>query len=264
MDSEEIVFNGLLKKSSICLSLTNRHTKLIGRKKELELLEESLYKKRMKNTILVGNAGVGKTVIVEELSHKVRNNFRIVQFDLATAVAGTRYRGEFEEKITDILQKISNFNEVATKPIILFIDEIHTLANAGAAEGAISAGDIVKPYLSKGEITIIGATTTEEYNKYIKKDSALNRRLSAIYIQPLKDEEIIQVLNKFSENNIEEEKLKYIYEQSKKIENSTNPDISIEILDRCIAKSKCRNVKISNKIIDDIVDYLLNIKTEVI
>lgn len=255
-DSEEIVFKNLLSRN-LFLKVVDTHTKLIGRKKELELLEESLCKKRMKNTILVGSAGTGKTTIIEELSCKVKNSFRIVQFDLPMAVAGTRYRGEFEEKITNVLKKIYDFNEVATKPIILFIDEIHTLTNAGGGEGAIKAGDIVKPYLSKGEITIIGATTPEEYNKNIKMDSALSRRLSTIYIKPLKEEEIILILKKFSEDAVDEEKLKYIYERSKNIPNSNNPDISIEILDRCMARSKCRNKNISNKMIDEIVEYFI-------
>lgn len=244
-------------KSVDCISVVKRHTKLIGRKEELELLEESLYKKRMRNSVIVGAAGVGKTAIIEELSHRVKDKFRILQFDIPSTIAGTKYRGEFEEKLTKALRQIVKFNEKAEKPIILFVDEIHTIANAGGAEGAVSAGNIFKPYLSNGEITIIGATTLNEYNKYIKKDNALSRRLPAIYVKPLKDEEVLKVLSSFSEGTVSEEGLKYIFEKSRNIPEAQNPDISIEILDRCMARSQCRNEDISNKMIDEIVEYFL-------
>ena len=244
-------------KSVDCISVVKRHTKLIGRKEELELLEESLYKKRMRNSVIVGAAGVGKTAIIEELSHRVKDKFRILQFDIPSTIAGTKYRGEFEEKLTKVLRQIIKFNEKAEKPIILFVDEIHTIANAGGAEGAVSAGNIFKPYLSNGEITIIGATTLNEYNKYIKKDNALSRRLPAIYVKPLKDEEVLKVLSSFSEGTVSEEGLKYIFEKSRNIPEAQNPDISIEILDRCMARSQCRNEDISNKMIDEIVEYFL-------
>lgn len=244
-------------KSVDCISVVKRHTKLIGRKEELELLEESLYKKRMRNSVIVGAAGVGKTAIIEELSHRVKDKFRILQFDIPSTIAGTKYRGEFEEKLTKVLRQIIKFNEKAEKPIILFVDEIHTIANAGGAEGAVSAGNIFKPYLSNGEITIIGATTLNEYNKYIKKDNALSRRLPAIYVKPLKDEEVLKVLSSFSEGTVSEEGLKYIFEKSRNIPEAQNPDISIEILDRCMARSQCRSEDISNKMIDEIVEYFL-------
>lgn len=244
-------------KSMECISVVKRHTKLIGRKEELQLLEESLYKKRMRNSVIVGGAGVGKTAIIEELSHKVKDKFRILQFDIPTTVAGTKYRGEFEDKLTKVLKRIMDFNKKAEKQIILFIDEIHTISNAGGAEGAVSAGNIFKPYLSNGDITIIGATTLKEYTKYIKSDNALSRRLPAIYIKPLNDEEVMKVLSSFSEGTVSEEGLKYIFEKSRNIPEAQNPDISIEILDRCMARSECRKEDISNKMIDEIVDYFL-------
>ena len=247
-----------LKKSLTNVHEVKRHTKLVGRQEELQLLEESLYKKRMKNSVIVGAAGVGKTAIIEELAHKIKNKFRVLQLDLPATVAGTKYRGEFEEKLTKVLKNIAEFNKNADRPIILFIDEIHTLARAGGAEGAIDAGNIVKPYLSNGEITIIGATTLNEFNEHIKKDSALSRRLSAIYVKPLKEEEILKVLKDFCDNTVSEAGIKYIYEKSKEIPYSQNPDISIEILDRCMARSQCRNEDISNEMIDDIVNYFLN------
>lgn len=253
---EELELHNILKTMD-CISVVKKHTNLIGRKEELDLLEESLYKKRMRNSVIVGAAGVGKTAIIEELSHKMKDKFHILQFDIPSTVAGTKYRGEFEEKLTKSLRKIVDFNKVAMKKIILFIDEIHTLAEAGGAEGAVNAGNIFKPYLSNGDITIIGATTLNEYNKYIKKDNALSRRLPAIYVKPLKDEEVLKVLNSFSEGTVCEEGLKYIFEKSRNIPEAQNPDISIEILDRCMARSKCRKEDISNKMIDEIVEYFL-------
>ena len=256
LDESKEIFKSLIKGMSF-VSEMKKHTKLIGRKEELQLLEESLYKKRMKNSVIVGSAGVGKTAIVEELAHRIKDKYYVVRMDIPCVVAGTKYRGEFEEKLTSALNKISKFNAKSKKPIIIFIDEIHTLARAGGAEGAIDAGNIVKPFLSSGEITIIGATTLKEYNECIKKDNALSRRLPAIYIKSLNDEETLEVLKSFCDGEINEEGLKYIYEKSRNIPNSQNPDISIEILDRCMARSKCRNEDVSNKMIDEIIEYFL-------
>lgn len=248
----KMLLNGLNFVSQI-----KKHTKLVGRKEELSLLEESLYKKRMRNSVVVGEAGVGKTAIIEELAHKIKDKFYVLRMDVPSAVAGTKYRGEFEDKVNNALKKIAKFNEKSSKKVILFIDEIHTIAKAGGAEGAIDMGNIIKPYLSNGEITIIGATTLKEYNETIKKDSALSRRLPAIYIKPLNDEEILKVLESFCKGSINKDGLKYIYEKSRNIPNAQNPDISIEILDRCMARSECRKEDVSNKMIDDIVNYFL-------
>ena len=152
---------------------------VIGRDKEVKRVMEILCRRTKNNPILIGDAGVGKTAIVEELSRLIADddapnnlaNKKIISLDMATMVAGTKYRGEFEERMKKVLKEIEDNPE-----IILFIDEIHTLVGAGGAEGAIDASNILKPALDRGKIRCIGATTTDEYKKFIEKDSALERR----------------------------------------------------------------------------------------
>ena len=172
---------------------------LVGRDKELNLIIETLIRKNKNNPLLVGDAGVGKTAIVEELVRRINlkevpkslQNKRIIMLEMGSLVAGTKYRGEFEEKLTKVIKELeSNPN------IILFIDEIHTMVNAGGAEGAINASDILKPYLARGKVKIIGATTTHEYNKFILKDKALNRRFELIKICEPSILETEEILNK--------------------------------------------------------------------
>ena len=223
---------------------------LIGRRGELQLLKESLFKKRMKNTILIGEAGCGKTAILEQFAYDMRNIFQIFELDIGSCVAGTSLRGQFEKKLIDFLNDIKN-----NPKIILFIDEIHMLYNAGGSDGAVDASNIIKSYLSRGEITIIGATTLEEYNKTIKNDKALMRRLSPIFIKPMSDNENLNVLKQFNENILEDELIDYIYEKSKNL-GRVNPDISIEILDRCIAKKKFTGKNITKTDINKIINYM--------
>ena len=146
---------------------------VIGREKELNNLIEVLLRKKKSNPLLIGSAGVGKTAIVEELARRIKNkevptmleDKIIVELPMGDLVSGTKYRGEFEERLTKIIKEV-----IKNKNIILFIDEVHTMVNAGGAEGAINAGDILKPYLARGELKVIGATTTGEYEKFIAKD----------------------------------------------------------------------------------------------
>jgi ATP-dependent Clp protease ATP-binding subunit ClpA len=141
-------------------------------------------------------------------------------------------------------------------PIILFIDEIHTIIKAGDSEGAMSAANILKPYLSKLEITIIGATTNLEYEFTIKNDLAIKRRLSPIFIKNLEEETVVKILNEFSSGKLSVGLLSYIYQKSLTIKDSNNPDISIEILDRCLARKKVTGQTITKTMIDSIVRYL--------
>ena len=161
---------------------------LVGRREELALLKESMFKKRMKNTILVGAAGCGKTAILEQFAYDMSHHFNLVELDIGACVAGTSLRGQFEEKLINFLSVTAKMNNESSKKTIIFIDEIHTLYNAGGCDGALDASNIIKSYLSRGEITIIGATTLEEYNKTIAKDKALNRRLSPLFLKELDDE----------------------------------------------------------------------------
>ncbi|MHC4442292.1 MAG: ATP-dependent Clp protease ATP-binding subunit [Planctomycetota bacterium] len=168
---------------------------VIGRQDEIQRVIRILCRRQKNNPVLLGEAGVGKTAIVEGLAHKIVNNEipelladrRIVVLDLAMMVAGTKYRGQFEERIKAVMNEV-----IRAKNVILFIDELHTLVGAGGAEGAIDASNVLKPALSRGEIQCIGATTLDEYRKYIEKDSALERRFQQIIVEaPTKDETVL-------------------------------------------------------------------------
>jgi len=170
---------------------------VIGRQGEIERVIQILSRRTKNNPVLLGEAGVGKTAIVEGLGQsivkgnvpEVLRNKRIVVLDLALMIAGTKYRGQFEERIKAIMEEIKR-----SKEVIIFIDELHTLVGAGAAEGAIDASNILKPALSRGEIQCIGATTIDEYRKHIEKDAALERRFQPIMVDPNTVEETVEIL----------------------------------------------------------------------
>jgi ATP-dependent Clp protease ATP-binding subunit ClpC len=170
---------------------------VIGREKEIERAIQILCRRTKNNPVLLGEAGVGKTAIVEGFAQRVVDgnvpeilaDRRIVVLDLAMMVAGTKYRGQFEERIKAVMNEVRR-----AKNTILFIDELHTLVGAGGAEGAIDASNVLKPALARGEIQCIGATTLDEYRKYIEKDSALDRRFQIIMIEPATKTEAVEIL----------------------------------------------------------------------
>ncbi len=170
---------------------------VIGREKEIERTMQILARRTKNNPVLLGEAGVGKTAIVEGFAQRVVEGVvpellmdkRIVVLDLAMMVAGTKYRGQFEERIKAVMNEVRR-----AKNTILFIDELHTLVGAGGAEGAIDASNVLKPALSRGEIQCIGATTLDEYRKYIEKDTALDRRFQIVMIEPSSGPETIEIL----------------------------------------------------------------------
>lgn len=224
---------------------------VVCREREINKVIETLLRHKKNNPLLVGKAGVGKTAIVEELARRINNkqipekleNAKIIMLEMGSLVSGTKYRGEFEEKLTKIIDKA-----IEDESIILFIDEIHSMVNAGAADGAVSAADILKPYLARGNIKVIGATTINEYNKYFLKDKALTRRFEKIVIDEPSLEETKQILY-----NVKKEYEKYhnIKITSKNIEDivkyaniyihdKCNPDKSIELLDSICAKVKLK------------------------
>lgn len=227
---------------------------VIGREQEIRRVMEILTRKKKNNPILVGLAGVGKTAIVEELSSRIvrgevpisLKNKRIISIDMATLVAGTKYRGEFEERMRKILKEIEENDD-----IILFIDEIHTLVGAGGAEGAIDASNILKPALARGTLHLIGATTMEEYKKFIESDSALERRFQKVYVEEPSVEETIHILTKIKPiyekyhcvtlpdtciRDIVKLSREYIYDRYE-------PDKSIDILDEVCARVKLKESK---------------------
>ncbi|MGQ9708427.1 MAG: ATP-dependent Clp protease ATP-binding subunit [bacterium] len=170
---------------------------IIGREKEIERIIQILARRKKNNPVLIGEAGVGKTAIVEGLAQRivtgrvpnVLKNKRVLALDMAAIVAGTKYRGQFEERLKSILNEIQHHGDC-----IIFIDEVHTIVGAGAAEGAIDASSILKPALARGEIQVIGATTPEEYRRYIEKHSALERRFQKIVVEPPSVAETVQIL----------------------------------------------------------------------
>jgi ATP-dependent Clp protease ATP-binding subunit ClpC len=170
---------------------------VIGREKEIERVIQILSRRTKNNPALIGEPGVGKTAIAEGLAHRIVNadvpetlaGKRVLTLDIGSLVAGTKYRGEFEERLKKIIEELRNTNDA-----ILFIDELHTLVGAGAAEGAIDAANILKPPLSRGELQCIGATTLDEYRKYIEKDAALERRFQPVMVEEPTLEQTIEIL----------------------------------------------------------------------
>lgn len=250
------------------MSEINSDDILVGREKELNLIIETLLRKNKNNPLLIGPAGVGKSAIIEELARKIKNGSvpnklkdkKIVSLEMSSLVAGTKYRGEFEEKLNKVIKEIEENPE-----IILFIDEIHTMANAGGAEGAINASDILKPYLARGKVKIIGATTTNEYNKFIAKDKALSRRFEIIKINEPTIKETENILSKIRPSfekhyniKITEENIKNIVSLTDKyILDRFNPDKSIDLLDSVCAMKEVESTK--EKDISKLKDKILNI-----
>lgn len=251
--------------------------KIYLRDKEITNIMEILLRKNKNNPLLIGHAGVGKTALVKELARRIKvgdvpvelKNKKIISVQVSTLISGTKYRGEFEARVNDLIKEC-----IKNKNIILFIDEIHTIMKTGSSEGAIDAGNILKPYLCNGEIKIIGATTISEYNEYIKKDQALLRRFTPIMVNEpsLKDMEFI--LNKVKKSYEEYYKLKInknivnyiICNTDKYMPNLYNPDKSIEvldtvcskkILDNYVNKSKDMNIKMID--VDNLIKERVNI-----
>jgi len=222
---------------------------VIGRTKEVERLILILCRRRKNNPVLIGEAGVGKTAIVEGLAQKivkgdVPENLRkkkLITLDLALMIAGTKYRGQFEERIKAVMDEIKKNGN-----ILLFIDELHTIVGAGAAEGAIDASNILKPALSRGELQCIGATTIDEYRKHIEKDAALERRFQKIVVQPPNVEDTIEILRglrcKYEEHHnvtITDEALEAAAVLSDRyVHGRFLPDKAIDLLDEAGAKMR--------------------------
>ena len=220
---------------------------VIGREEETNLIQEILCRRTKNNPLLIGAPGVGKTALVEQLATLIATNSvpsklknkRIISLDMASAVAGTKYRGEFEERMKKIIDEIEKNDN-----IILFIDEIHTLIGAGGAEGAIDASNILKPALARGKIKCIGATTTEEYKKHFEKDKALERRFQTIKIEEPSIEKTKDILmkikpiyEKYHNVTIKDEIIDNIITLTEKyIYNRYRPDKQIDILDEVCSK----------------------------
>lgn len=225
---------------------------VIGRDKEITRVIEVLSRRTKNNPVLIGEPGVGKTAIVEGLAIAIANNEvpetlkgkRVMSLDMGTVVAGTKYRGEFEERLKKVMEEIHNAGD-----IILFIDELHTLIGAGGAEGAIDASNILKPALARGELQTIGATTLEEYRKYIEKDAALERRFQPVQVDEPTVEDSLEILKGLRDRyeahhriTITDEALEAAVKMSNRyISDRFLPDKAIDLIDEAGSKVRLRN-----------------------
>jgi ATP-dependent Clp protease ATP-binding subunit ClpC len=226
---------------------------VIGRAGEIERLIQVLCRRTKNNPVLLGEAGVGKTAIVEGLAQAIIGqdvpdllfDKRLVVLDLAMMVAGTKYRGQFEERIKAVMNEVRR-----AKNILLFIDELHTLVGAGGAEGAIDASNVLKPALARGEIQCIGATTFDEYRKYIEKDAALERRFQPIPVEPPSAEQTIEILKGLREKYAQHHRVRYTDQalrsavelSGRYIPGRVQPDKSIDVLDEAGARLRLKSM----------------------
>ncbi len=235
------------------LATDNELDPVIGRKNEIERLIQILCRRTKNNPVLLGEAGVGKTAIVEGLSQQIINkqvpeilkDKRIVVLDLAMMVAGTKYRGQFEERIKAVINEVKR-----AKNVILFVDELHTLVGAGGAEGAIDASNVLKPALARGEVQCIGATTLDEYRKYIEKDGALERRFQTIIVEPPSKDETLDILKGLQDHYEAHHRVRFTDEALyQAVELSTRyitgrcmPDKAIDVIDEAGARVRLKNM----------------------
>ena len=224
---------------------------LIGREGEIERVIEILCRRTKNNPVLIGESGVGKTAIIEGLAQRIVNknvpsfleNKRILSLDLSLIVAGTKYRGQFEERLKKIMSELSQHDEY-----IVFIDELHTLVGAGSAEGTLDAANILKPALSRGEIQCIGATTPREFRKSIEKDRALERRFQSVKVVPPSEEEALRIVKGLAERYEAFHQIRYtkealesaVYQTNRYIPDRFLPDKAIDVLDEAGSRAKLR------------------------
>ena len=282
IDSEYEIFSEVkkeeiptLKKYSIDLTNKAKEGKLdpvIGREKETKRIIEILSRRMKNNPCLIGDAGVGKTAVVEGLAEKIVNNEvpdelkkkKILSLDISMLLAGSKYRGDFEERMKKCLNEAQK-----NKNIILFIDEIHMIVGTGAAEGAIDASNILKPLLARGDIQLIGATTVDEYRKYIEKDNALERRFQSIMVEEPSREDTILILkgirDKYEAHHnvkIKDEAIVSATELSIRYINDRNlPDKAIDLIDEACSRIKLDAFNMPQNI-KDLKSKLSKIKLE--
>lgn len=234
---------------------------IVGREKEIERVSQILSRRKKNNPILIGEPGVGKSSVAEGLALRIVQrkvsrllfNKRVVMLDLASMVAGTKYRGQFEERIKALMAELEKEPDV-----ILFIDEIHTMIGAGGASGSLDASNMFKPALARGEIQIIGATTLDEYRKHIEKDGALERRFQKVMIEPASPDETLQIINNIKDKYESHHHVHYTDEAIKACVDLTNrymsdrflPDKAIDALDESGSRVHISNIVVPKEITD--------------
>jgi ATP-dependent Clp protease ATP-binding subunit ClpC len=234
---------------------------IVGREKEIERVSQILSRRKKNNPVLIGEPGVGKSAIAEGLAlriiqrkvSRVLFNKRIVALDIASLVAGTKYRGQFEERMKAVMNELENSPDV-----ILFIDEIHTIVGAGGASGSLDASNMFKPALARGEIQCIGATTLDEYRQYIEKDGALERRFQKVLVEPTTVDETIQILNNIKEKYEDHHNVNYTDEAIEACVKLTNryitdrhlPDKAIDALDEAGSRVHISNIVVPKNILE--------------
>ena len=248
-------------KNLTALAKESKLDPVIGRKNEIQRIIEILSRRTKNNPVLIGEPGVGKTAVVEGLAQmivdnkvpEILKNKKVVSLDMSAMIAGAKYRGDFEERLKNVLQEIKKAGN-----IILFIDEMHTIIGAGAAEGAMDAANILKPLLSRGEIQIIGATTLNEYRKHIEKDAALERRFQTVIVDEPTTEDTVKILSGLKDKyeahhkvKITDEAIKAAVDLSERyINDRFLPDKAIDLIDEACSKIKLRTVTMPKNILD--------------
>lgn len=265
MQDIEEIFNFFEEKESpypflINLSSLNKIHPFIKRKNYIEKIKYILSKKQKNNPLLIGNAGVGKTAIIEGLS-EILEDETIYQLDLGLIVSGTKYRGELEEKLTKAMEFVK------TKKAIIFIDEIHNIVGAGSNDGSLDIANILKPYLSRSDIKMIGSTTLDEYYRFIDKDKALTRRFQNVYIEEPNEKETYHIIKGIKKSYEEFHNVKYSNEILKKIINFSKlylpnknfPDKAIDLMDELGSRKKT-SYKNMDKLLEEVIEDNIGIK----
>ena len=253
-------------------AMKNQLDPLVGRDYELERVQQVLCRRTKNNAVLIGEPGVGKTAIVEGLAQKIvygdvphfLADKRILALDISLIVAGTKYRGQFEERLKAIMKELTE-----NPNIIVFIDELHTLVGAGSAEGSLDAANILKPALSRGEVQCIGATTLDEYRKYIEKDAALERRFQTIIVEPPSVSETIEILKGLRDKYEAHHRVKYLDEAlevsaklaDRYIAGRFLPDKAIDIIDEAGSRARLSVLTVPPEI-KDLEDKIEHIRGE--
>ncbi len=243
------------------MAMDNKLDPIVGREKEIERVAQVLSRRKKNNPVLIGEPGVGKTAIAEGLALRIINknvsrvlhNKRVVTLDLAALVAGTKYRGQFEERMKAVMNELEK-----AKDVILFIDELHTIVGAGGASGSLDASNIFKPALSRGELQCIGATTLNEYRQFIEKDGALDRRFQKIMVEPTNVEETEQILNNIKSKYEEHHNVKYsekaiseaVRLSDRYITDRFLPDKAIDVMDEAGSRVHLSNIIVPKEIVD--------------